>query len=850
MAQAIIGRFDFYRSLLEEFVDNEVVMKTYVADIIAYLIVLQLLFAHIVSVNTRGKSVLPEISDPFSIPDDLLERIGEEISTSGVYEEYKDVLGSLPHLLKILREVKKENINLLRMLGQYVYVIRVLRPENVKEELLGRIYQESLPQETRKNLGAFFTNPRAARILTELAIDRWDEKVLDPACGSGTLLVAAYHAKTKKAKGQGLVDEDELHREFVEKHIFGIDIMQFAKELTTINLALQNLRVKITPKIYFGDGIAKMVHAIISQDEDPLPATLVDYFEEIKKQYNELELSRENTDVVIMNPPFTRRERIPESERNKLEKMLGELIRGKVGYWAYFFTAADCVIKPNGKLASVTPEEFFAGASAESVRRFLLLGEVYDSKCNAYVKKYNRVYTPRVMVRSSVEIAFSERALYRDYLAVFEKHPKNESDVKPLTFIVLNKRLDDITNIELLTGKIREFIELDGDFVATDEFTARKIRNINTIITKHIGNLKPLIGLNSIEAQKLILELLEVLSRHPTLKDYEDKGFIRIRDYNPGQYITRGVEDYARRLFISRYGGRGKISFIYDGETTNTVWLTIKGDKKKFGVSRSSCVYSLRTPAGVRHLDITGEEEYAIINSHAIPGNLLKIAGLVSRSKLEKASNDVKKAYKDLAGNILLVRRAQLTSPNIYWLSFFSTNKIIGPSAPMICVATESLELDKSRILTLYLNSSITLIQLLAYAIETRGAWVALQGDQVWSHIHVPDMLDFSSRLVQSALNNFNEISKENVPPLYQRIREKHKFQRLIDQISLTMLGLSDWIGRLDEIYDVILKELDVMQRILEESQKIRSSERIYIKEKRKKKSFFEGVETSLNKWF
>jgi hypothetical protein len=59
----------------------------------------------------------------------------------------------------------------------------------------------------------------------------------------------------------------------------------------------------------------------------------------------------------------------------------------------------------------VTPEEFFAGASAESVRRFLLLGEVYDSKCNAYVKKYNRVYTPRVMVRSSVEIAFSERAL-------------------------------------------------------------------------------------------------------------------------------------------------------------------------------------------------------------------------------------------------------------------------------------------------------------------------------------------------------------------------------------------------------------------------------------------------------
>ncbi len=37
--------------------------------------------------------------------------------------------------------------------------------------------------ETRKNLGAFYTKPEAARLLASLAIDRWDAKVLDPACG-------------------------------------------------------------------------------------------------------------------------------------------------------------------------------------------------------------------------------------------------------------------------------------------------------------------------------------------------------------------------------------------------------------------------------------------------------------------------------------------------------------------------------------------------------------------------------------------------------------------------------------------------------------------------------------------
>jgi predicted RNA methylase len=848
MAQAIIGRFDFYRSLLEEFVDREEVMKAYVADIIAYLVVLQLLFAHTVSVKKRGRSVLPEISDPFSTPEDLFEKIEEEIRSSGIYEEYKDILGSLLYLLQILREVNREDTSPLRMLGQYAYVIKVLRPEHVKEELFGRIYQESLPQETRKNLGAFFTKPRAARILAELAVDRWDEKVLDPACGSGTLLVAAYRAKMRKAKERGFVDEDELHREFAEKHIYGVDIMQFAKELTTINLALQNLRVKVTPKIYFGDGIAKMVHAITSRKDDPLPVTLIEYFEEMKKKYEELELPRENIDVVIMNPPFTRRERIPEAERNNLEKMLGELIRGKVGYWAYFFAAADNIIKLNGKLASVTPEEFFAGASAESVRRFLFLGEVYDRKSNAYIKKYNRVYVPRVLVRSSVEIAFSEGAHYRDYLSVFEKHLESGSFVKPLAFIVLNRRLEDVANMELLSRNIREFVDSRENFIATEEFTARKIHNIDIIITKHIGNLKPLVGLNSIEAQKHVLELLEVLSHHPTLRDYEDIELIRIRDYNPGQYITRGVEDYARRLFISRYKGRGKTSFVYIGETTNTVRLTIKRHRGEFEISKLSCIHSLRTPAGVRHIDITGEEEYAIINPQAIPNNLLRMAGLIDRPSLSEACNDLKQAYRDLAGNILLVRRVRLTSPNIYWLTFFSNNKIIGPSAPMICVSTEKLGLDGTRLLALYLNSSIALLQLLAYAVETEGAWVALRGDQVWSHIHIPNVLGFSSNMMQSALNIFNKIGKVDVPPLYQRIREKHELQRQIDEMSLNMLGLTDWINKLDEIYNAILKELDIMQEILEKSQR-RSEEHVHTKRRQKEKQPHNDVTTPLDKW-
>lgn len=64
-------------------------------------------------------------------------------------------------------------------MAKYVYTFYPLRPEHVREELFGRIYQFGLPPETRKNLGAFFTKPQAAKLLASLAIERWDDKVLD-----------------------------------------------------------------------------------------------------------------------------------------------------------------------------------------------------------------------------------------------------------------------------------------------------------------------------------------------------------------------------------------------------------------------------------------------------------------------------------------------------------------------------------------------------------------------------------------------------------------------------------------------------------------------------------------------
>jgi len=812
---AIVGRFDYYKAMLEDFLSEEE-MKIYMADITAYLLTLQLLFLHVVSRKIYNIDLIPKIENPLDPPKNLLERLINVVEGSDIVKQYHKVIGALPLILKALWEIAQQDPRVTSSISRYIYTFYPLRPENVREELFGRIYQLGIPPETRKNLGAFFTRPEAAKLLASLAVERWDEKVLDPACGSGTLLAESYHAKVKKAREQGVVN---LEKSFIEDHIVGIDIMQFARELASINLALQNLSIKVNPRIFAGDGLEKMMFAEIV-DDPPALLSIYSFLEALRKEYESLSLPREGFDLVIMNPPFTRRERIPEKERKRLDTLLGNIVRGKVGYSLYFFAAVDNVIKPGGRLAAVTPEEFFAGGAAESVRRFLFRGEVYDEKSKKCLKKEDRVYMPKYIVKSAVDIAFSEGALYRDYLAVFDKQ-RIVNDGNTMVSVILKKKLAEL-NVEKVVEQILRFSNSSEEKMSTDDFNARKIHGISFLVSKHIGNLKPLVGLNCIRAQELIMELLEDLSQNPTLRECEDRGIMTLRDYTC-QHTTSGsgIEEYIRRLFISRYGGRGKISFTYKGESEDNLHLRVLKAQMDFSMSKKNCVYSLRSPAKVIHMDVTGEEEYAVANAEGIPDDALKLAGLIDVLKVNAAANDVREAYNDLAGNILLVRRAQVTSPNIYWLAFFSERRIIGPSAPMICLQVDKLGMKNSKLLTLYLNSSIALLQLLGFAVETRGAWIAFQGDQVWSNIHLPNFDEMPRMVEDEALNMFNKVGKLNTSPLYRRIRDRNDVQRSIDAMALKMLGLEDtWLDKLDDVYDAILCELDVLQRILEESSK------------------------------
>ncbi len=90
--------------------------------------------------------------------------------------------------------------------------------------------------------GAFFTRPQAATLLAGLAIDAcgdldWsaDERILDPACGSGTLLNAAMREILRRSDGKD-GEPAELRRNLVENGLVGLDINPVSLQLAASQL--------------------------------------------------------------------------------------------------------------------------------------------------------------------------------------------------------------------------------------------------------------------------------------------------------------------------------------------------------------------------------------------------------------------------------------------------------------------------------------------------------------------------------------------------------------------------------------------------------------------------------------
>jgi type I restriction-modification system DNA methylase subunit len=100
-------------------------------------------------------------------------------------------------------------------------MVRRFRLDQVESDVLKILYESLIDREERHGLGEYYTPDWLAAKIVRHAIERpIEQRVLDPACGSGTFL---FHAiRNKEAEEAGL--EERLRAEEATNHIAGMDI--------------------------------------------------------------------------------------------------------------------------------------------------------------------------------------------------------------------------------------------------------------------------------------------------------------------------------------------------------------------------------------------------------------------------------------------------------------------------------------------------------------------------------------------------------------------------------------------------------------------------------------------------
>ena len=282
-------------------------------------------------------------------------------------------------------------------------------------DLSGRLFHLLLSD--AKFTGAYYTSVPAATLLSHLVFHNWPPHVdwsdhefpaslniADLACGTGTLLMAVAAEAERRHTAAGGQNAAALHKAMVEQAIHGYDVQLSAVHFAATSLAMLNPniqfdRMNLYVMPYGSDGAKVSLGSLdfLGNDEVPVqfalsPDIAGGLLREAAKVYgngsppaaNAETVRLPSLDLAIMNPPFTRSVSgnllfgsLPAGERPKLQKELRKRLKsrqatGTAGLGAAFVAAATPKLRPGeGRLALVLPATVCTGPSWEQTRALI-----------------------------------------------------------------------------------------------------------------------------------------------------------------------------------------------------------------------------------------------------------------------------------------------------------------------------------------------------------------------------------------------------------------------------------------------------------------------------------------------
>jgi len=247
-----------------------------------YALLMKLIAAEIAYLYGGGKlyrSYVAELDDAYSREGvNGIKDVLNDLESGGIFRKLLNIENFLEgdyfswYLNELDGDLADSIAEMARILSNYEVATPQLEPEFAKD-LLKRLYQNLVPGDLRHKLGEFYTPDWLANLVLDevgLCLDNLlkmgegnslkplELRVLDPACGSGTFLIAYISRLRRYAEEHYLVDQ---LLNYVLRNVVGFDLNPLAVLAARTNylLAIADLlgyaRGKIEIPVYLADSI-------------------------------------------------------------------------------------------------------------------------------------------------------------------------------------------------------------------------------------------------------------------------------------------------------------------------------------------------------------------------------------------------------------------------------------------------------------------------------------------------------------------------------------------------------------------------------------------------------------------
>jgi type I restriction enzyme M protein len=331
----------------------------------------------------------------------------------------------------------------------------------------GAAYQEIVGANLRGDRGQYFTPRRAVDLVVRILDPKENEKVLDPACGTGGFLVATLAHQLRRFRAEykrepGDKTQEAIHdrlRDYAEKQLFGADFDPFLVRASTMNMLMA----------------ANTEGHIFHMDSLAFPHGHLPGNEAAKKS-----VPFGSVDVLMTNPPFG--SEIPVTERAILENnpLARRVMRTTDGQWLEQPTTQNAVapeilfiaqsvkwLRPGGRMGIVLPNGILGNPGDEHIRRWILrhcwVLACVEVPVEAFIVEANvGILTSLLFLKKKTETEMNAEAQghiheYPIFMAVAEKAGVDRRGNR------LYKRNPDGTE-KLVTHVYEEKVKTNGEF--------------------------------------------------------------------------------------------------------------------------------------------------------------------------------------------------------------------------------------------------------------------------------------------------------------------------------------------------------------------------------------------------